>query len=241
MLQEEKYARQVDELKDHVKRLIHAPTDVPRDKLELLDSIQRLGLNYQFHKDVKQAVGVIYNNSYDAWLSDDDDLCSTALRFRILREHGHTVSPEVFQRFKEKNGGFKENLCEDVKGLLSLYEASFFGFEGEDIIDEAKAFSRSHLENAMEGGEICPDMARKVRHALDMPFHWKLERVEAKWYVETYAQEQNMDQNLLKLAKLDHNIVQSVHQKEVSKLARYKFILWFCKTFHAARSGIYGM
>lgn len=82
----------MDEFKDHVKRLIDAPTDVPLEKLELLDSVQRLGLNYQFHKAVKQAVGVIYNNSDDAWLQSDD-LYSTALRFRILREHGHTVSP----------------------------------------------------------------------------------------------------------------------------------------------------
>ncbi|KAK1396201.1 hypothetical protein POM88_006064 [Heracleum sosnowskyi] len=87
---EEKYAREVDELKDYVKRLIHAETDVPLAKLELLDTVQRLGLNYRFQNDVKQAVDVIYHNSTDAWLSDD--LYSTALRFRILREHGYTVS-----------------------------------------------------------------------------------------------------------------------------------------------------
>ncbi|KAK1396209.1 hypothetical protein POM88_006072 [Heracleum sosnowskyi] len=146
-LKEEKYAQQVNELKEYVKRLIHAETDVPLAKMELLDTVQRLGLNYRFQNDVKQAVDVIYNDSTNAWLSDD--LYSTALRFRILRDHGYTVSQDVFRRFKDDTGNFKANLCEDVKGLLSLYEASFFGFQGEDIIDEAKAFSATHLKNSV--------------------------------------------------------------------------------------------
>lgn len=217
---EEKYVKQVNELKDEAKLLIHADTDMPLAKLELFDSIQRLGLKYLLHKDIKQAVDVIHNNSAHAWLISDD-LYSTALRFRILREHGYTVSQDVFRRFTDEAGNLKKNLCEDVKGLLSLYEASFFGFKGEDIIDKAKDFSTTHLKNAVKGDLISPDMARKVNHALDMPLHWKLARVEAKWYIDTYEQEQNMIPNLIKLAKLDYNIVQSVYQKEVSKLASW--------------------
>ncbi|KAL1821706.1 hypothetical protein ACET3Z_016575 [Daucus carota] len=215
---EEKYVKQVDELKDDAKLLIHADTETPLAKLELLDSVQRLGLKHLLKKDIKQAVDAIYNNSVDAWLSDD--LHSTALRFRILREHGYAVSPDVFLRFTNEEGNFKENLCGDVKGLLSLYEASFFGFKGEDIIDKAKAFSTTHLKNAVER-EISPDMARRVNHALDMPLHWRLARVEARWYIDTYEHEHNMLPNLLKLAKLDYNIIQSVYQKEVSKLASW--------------------
>ncbi|KAL8131259.1 hypothetical protein AgCh_007254 [Apium graveolens] len=220
---EDKYIKQVNELKDEAKLLIYAvaDTDMPLAKLELLDSVQRLGLKYQFQNDIKQAIDAIYNNSTDAWLSDDD-LYSTALRFRIFRQHGYTVSSQdVFQRFTDEAGNFKTNLCEDVKGLLSLYEASFFGFKGEDILDKAKAFSTTHLKNAVKGDLISPDMARKVNHALDMPLHWKLTRVEARWYIDTYEQEQNMIPSLIRLAKLDYNIVQSVYQKEVSKLASW--------------------
>ena len=126
----------------------------------------------------------------------------------------------MFQKFTDETGHFKDTLREDLKGLLSLYEASFFGFQWEDIIDKAKAFSALHLKNTVQG-ELSPNMARKVSHALDMPLHWKLPRVEAIWYINTYEQEQNMIPSLLKLAKLQYNIVQSVHQKEVSKLARY--------------------
>ncbi|XP_063939801.1 beta-bisabolene synthase-like [Daucus carota subsp. sativus] len=177
------------------------------------------GLKYQFQEDLKQAVDVIYNDSADAWLSDD--LYSTALKFRIFRDYGYTVEQDVFQKFRDSTArNFKANLCEDVKGLLSLYEASFFGFQGEDIIDQAKAFSTTHLNSALKG-KVSPEMAGKVNHALDMPVHWKLPRVEARWYIDTYEQEHNMNQDLLKLAKLDYNIIQSVHQKEVSKLASW--------------------
>ncbi|KAL8103903.1 beta-bisabolene synthase-like isoform X2 [Apium graveolens] len=219
---EEKYARQIDELEDDVKRLIQAETDVPLVKLELLDTVDRLGLKYKFQEDVKKALDFIYNNSSDAWLNDD--LYSTALRFRILRKHGYTVPQDVFRRFKDDKGKFKENLGEDVKGLLSLYEASFFGFKGEDTIDEAKAFSTTHLKNALKG-KISPDMVRKLKNALDMPLHWKLPRVEARSYIDTYENEQNMNPSLLNLAKLDYNILQSIYQKEVSKLAS-----WWVKT-----------
>ncbi|KAL1817532.1 hypothetical protein ACET3Z_020106 [Daucus carota] len=217
--QEEKYARQLDELKDLVKRLIHAETDDPLAKLELLDTVQRLGLNHRFQNDVKQAINVIYNNISEASLSDD--LYTTALQFRMLREHGYTVSQDVFRRFKDDTGNFKANLCEDVKGLLSLYEASFYGFQGEDIIDEAKAFSTACLKNAVEQGKIALNMTAKVNHALDMPLHWKLTRVEARWYIDAYEKEQNINSNLLNFAKLDYNIIQSVYQKEVSKLASW--------------------
>ncbi|XP_063949799.1 (+)-alpha-terpineol synthase-like isoform X1 [Daucus carota subsp. sativus] len=84
LLLEERYARQLDELKDDVKRLIHAETDDPLAKLKLLDTVQRLGLNYRFQNDVKQAVAVIYNDISDESLSDD--LYTTALQFRMLRE-----------------------------------------------------------------------------------------------------------------------------------------------------------
>lgn len=82
------------ELKNEAKLVIHADTDMQLAKLELIDSVQRLGLKHLLHEDIKQAVSVIYNNSADAWLSDD--LNSTALRFRILREHGYTVSQGLY-------------------------------------------------------------------------------------------------------------------------------------------------
>ncbi|CAK9161376.1 unnamed protein product [Ilex paraguariensis] len=216
-MQEEKYVSQIDQLKGEMKCLINGVMD-PLAKLELIDAVQRLGLKYQFEKEIKKAVTSIYEDSNNAWLRDD--IYAIALQFRILRQHGCNVSQDVFERFLwDKTGGFKTSFCEDVKGLLSLYEASFFGFEGETIMDEAKTFTTTHLKDIK--GDIPPSLARKVGHALDMPLHWRLERVEARWFIDTYEQEQNMNPILLRLAKLDYNIVQSVYQKEARKLASW--------------------
>ncbi|KDP25695.1 hypothetical protein JCGZ_24195 [Jatropha curcas] len=76
--------------------------------------------------------------------------------------------PNVFERFKDEKGEFKASLCEDVKGMLSMYEASFFGFEGESNIDEAKIFSTKSLmalKTSTSGS-----FGRKIEHALDMLF-----------------------------------------------------------------------
>ncbi|KAA8545015.1 hypothetical protein F0562_019768 [Nyssa sinensis] len=150
-LDEEKYTRPADEMKDEVKCLINETTD-PLAKLELIDAVQRLGLKYQFETEIKNGVDFVYKNSSDAWLFDD--LYATALRFRHLRQHGYNVPQEVFARFKDEMGNFRTQLCEDVKGLLSLYEASFFGLEGETIIDEAKALIHNNKFEEYRGREI---------------------------------------------------------------------------------------
>ncbi|KAL7250346.1 hypothetical protein ACSBR1_012365 [Camellia fascicularis] len=113
------------------------------------------------------------------------------------------IQCNVFESFKDETGNFKKSLCEDVKGLLSLYEASFFGLDGETIIDEAKIFTTANLKNIK--GDTSPSVVRKVGHALDMPLHWRLTRVEARWFIETCEQEQNMNPILLEFAKLDYN------------------------------------
>ncbi|THG13779.1 hypothetical protein TEA_028242 [Camellia sinensis var. sinensis] len=215
-MQEEKYMREAYNMKDEVKGLINGVMD-PLAKLELIDAVQRLGLKYHFEGEIKQSLDDLIHLHNDAWCSDD--LHATALRFRLLRQHGCDVPKDVFESFKDETGNFKISLFEDVKGLLSLYEASFFGLDGETIIDEAKIFTIANLKNIK--GDMSPSMVRKVGHALDMPLHWRLTRVEARWFIETYEQEQNMSPILLEFAKLDYNMVQSVHQKEVGNLARW--------------------
>ncbi|CAL5391319.1 unnamed protein product [Camellia sinensis] len=197
---EEKYMREAYNMKDEVKGLINGVMD-PLAKLELIDAVQRLGLKYHFEGEIKQSLDDLIHLHNDAWCSDD--LHATALRFRLLRQHGCDVPKDVFESFKDETGNFKISLFEDVKGLLSLYEASFFGLDGETIIDEAKIFTIANLKNIK--GDMSPSMVRKVGHALDMPLHWRLTRVEARWFIETYEQEQNIwDVN--GIDKLPHNI-----------------------------------
>ncbi|KAK6919414.1 Terpene synthase, metal-binding domain [Dillenia turbinata] len=206
-------------MEEEVRCLITAPME-PLERLELIDEVQRLGLRYKFETEIKNAVQDVVNQTNDQDAMLHHDIHSTALRFRILRQHGYHVPQEIFDRFKDENSHFKADLCNDVEGMLSLYEASFFGLGDENTIDDAKVFATKHLKGLNEA-KLDSRMARKVNHALDMPLHWRLNRVEARWFIDTYREEKNKNRLLLELATMDFNKVQSIHQKEVSKLARW--------------------
>lgn len=45
----------------------------------------------------------------------------------------------------DANGKFKESLSEDIEALLSLYEASYMGADGEDVLLQAREFTTRHL------------------------------------------------------------------------------------------------
>ncbi|KAF8043190.1 hypothetical protein BT93_A1511 [Corymbia citriodora subsp. variegata] len=216
---EERHIERVQRLKEEVKDTLERENDLLA-KLELIDAIQRLGLQYHFDNEIKKALQVIQNHSNDSWLFND--LHSTALRFRLLRQHGYDVSQDVFGSFTDKMGGFKESLVEDGKGLLSLYEASFHGLKGESSVDEANAFTCKHLNLLnLKGGIISSCMNRKISHALELPIHWRPNRLEARWFMDIYREDPNMNPTLLEMAKLDFNVLQSIYQKEVGELARW--------------------
>ncbi|KAF8016673.1 hypothetical protein BT93_H2023 [Corymbia citriodora subsp. variegata] len=214
---DDEYRVQVEGLKEEVKGLFDQKMNEVA-KLEFIDGVQRLGLGYHFEIEIKNALGSIYNNTEDAQLSDD--LYATSLRFRLLRQHGYKVQQDVLQRFMNKTGTFNELLHKDAKGLLSLYEASCHGLEGETIIDEAWNFASKHLKD-LNLDEVPTSLASHVSHALDMPLHWRPNRLEAWWFMDIYEKQQDMIPSLLRLAKIDFNLVQSVHRKEVSNLARW--------------------
>lgn len=125
---------------------------------------------------------------------------------------------EIFQKFKDHNGKFKDSLQEDTLGLLSLYEASHLGANGEDMLLEAMEFSEAHLKQSLS--KLEPQLAKNVSQALELPRHRRMARLEARRYIEEFGNESGHDPALLELAKLDYNKVQSLHQMELSEITR---------------------
>ncbi|XVF77878.1 hypothetical protein PTKIN_Ptkin14bG0082700 [Pterospermum kingtungense] len=136
---------QYEELKQEVRRMLATTMDKPSQKLHLIDAVQRLGVAYHFEKEIEEALKDIYHDRKDI---HSDDLYTTAVRFRLLREHGFNIPCETFTIFKDENGNFKASLISDVSGLLELYEAAHLLVHGEDILEEALAFTTSHLKLA---------------------------------------------------------------------------------------------
>ncbi|KAF5478797.1 hypothetical protein F2P56_005327 [Juglans regia] len=125
----------------------------------------------------------------------------------------------MFNKFKDSKGDFMGSLCNDVKGILSLYEATHLRVKGEDILDEALVFTTTHLESV--ASQLSGSLAAQVTHALKQPIWKALQRLEARHYFSVYQEDASHDQVLLKFAKLDFNLLQKVHQKELSEIARW--------------------
>ncbi|RVW19962.1 Valencene synthase [Vitis vinifera] len=147
------------------------------------------------------------------------DIYNVALQFRLLRQAGFNISCGLFNEFKDEKGNFKKALISDVRGMLGLYEAAHLRVRGEDILDEALAFTTTHLRSMVEHLEY--PFAEQVAHALKQPIRRGLERLEARWYISIYQDETSHDRTLLKLAKLDFNLVQSLHKEELSNISRW--------------------
>ncbi|KAF8408702.1 hypothetical protein HHK36_004766 [Tetracentron sinense] len=103
--------------------------------------------------------------------------------------------------------------------MLSLYEASYLSLQGEVILDEARDFTSSHLNDIKE--KIDLNLAKQVNHALELPLHWRMLRLEARWFVDIYERREDMNPILLELAKLDYNMVQETHQKDLRDMSRW--------------------
>uniref|UniRef100_M1BYQ8 (-)-a-terpineol synthase n=2 Tax=Solanum tuberosum TaxID=4113 RepID=M1BYQ8_SOLTU len=119
-----------------------------------------------------------------------------------------------------KEGKFKTALVEDTKGLLSLYEASYLCMEDENIMENARDFATHYLMESLKKKKMDENVGEQVSHALEMPVHWRMERLEARWFIEIYHKTENMNPLLLELAKLDYNMVQATYLEELKQMSR---------------------
>ncbi|XP_060960129.1 probable monoterpene synthase MTS1, chloroplastic [Cannabis sativa] len=228
---EESYGKRISELKEDVRRILEKETENPLVKLEQINDLSRLGISYHFEDQIKTILNLTFNYNNASWKKDN--LYATALHFKLLRQYGFSpVSSEVFNAFKDEKKEFKESLSKDVKGMVCLYEASFYSFRGEPILDEARDFTTKHLKQylmtrqgqtkSVDHHDDDHDLVKLVEHALDLPLHWRLPRLEARWFIDMYAERNyDMTPTFLDFAKLDYNFVQSAYQKELKYISRW--------------------
>nr|GEV18836.1 R-linalool synthase QH1, chloroplastic-like [Tanacetum cinerariifolium] len=215
----EDYVARADNLKNTVKVMIRGAEN-PLNMLELLDDLQRLGISYHFEDEIRDALEMLYQNYYktpDKW--DGIDLNLKALGFRLLRQHGYQISQEIFHNFKDKIQNLKPHLLKDMVGMLNLYEASYHSFKDEKILDDARDFTTKYLKDNLE--KIEPRMLSIVSHALELPLHWRVPRVEARWFINVYEKRSSMDPILTELAKLDFNMIQAIHLEDLKHASRW--------------------
>ncbi|WMV16197.1 hypothetical protein MTR67_009582 [Solanum verrucosum] len=206
---EEKYCERAEKLKEEVRRMLEKKMTNSLEQLELIDILQRLGIYYHFEEEIDTVLKQTYvSYNYNKRDLNNEEVYAVALEFRLLRQQGYHVPQEIFCSFMNEEGKFKTALVEDTKGLLSLYEASYLCMEDENIMENARDFATHYLMESLKKKKMDENVGEQVSHALEMPVHWRMERLEARWFIEIYHKKENMNPLLLELAKLDYNMVQ---------------------------------
>ncbi|KAL6196427.1 hypothetical protein ACLB2K_032042 [Fragaria x ananassa] len=208
--------QQIAQLKVLVRELLTSTVAGLSHQLKLIDDIQRLGVSYHLETELAEALENIHSRLHGG----DLDLYNESLRFCLLRQHGYNISSgDIFKKFKDANGNFKESLIADVPGMLSLYEATHLRVHGEEILEEALVFTTNHLELAMS--QVSYPLKAQISAALERPLRRSLGRLSARNYITIYQATTSHNEALLKLAKLDFNLLQSLHKEELSEVTRW--------------------
>ncbi|XP_037411511.1 beta-sesquiphellandrene synthase-like [Triticum dicoccoides] len=184
-------------LLEQVRTEMKEANEIPQI-LELVITIERLGLGYHYENEIAQLLDVVFKSDYD-----DNNLHLVSLRFYLLRKNRYDVSSDVFHKFEDKQGGFVQS---DTNSLLSLYNAAHLSIKGEDVFDMAFSFTRRHLLGALENLESA--FAGEVSSSLLTPPFRRVGILEARNYLSCYTNKVTRNEAILELAKLNFNILQ---------------------------------
>ncbi|TKY49011.1 terpene synthase 2 [Spatholobus suberectus] len=213
--------QQAQILKEEVKAMFQSSINQNIiQKLNFIDLIQRFCVSYHFEQEINQAMEQIYYSfTKNNTISEDGGHHSLALLFRLLRQQGYQISSDVFNKLKNDQGNFNEALANDIQGLCMLYEAAHLRTHEDDILEEACDFSKAHLESL--ANQLSPSLVAQINHYLRRPLNKSVPRFEARYHMSLYEQDSSHNETLLSLAKVDFNILQKLHQKEIGIITKW--------------------
>ncbi|KAI8528319.1 hypothetical protein RHMOL_Rhmol12G0141000 [Rhododendron molle] len=81
-------------------------------------------------------------------------------------------------------------------------------------------FTKAGLES-LKPQYLSPNLAEQVTHALYQPLQRGIPRVEARHYISVYEKDASRNEKLLRLAKIDFNLVQMLHKEEFCHISRW--------------------
>ncbi|KAL2466529.1 Alpha-humulene/(-)-(E)-beta-caryophyllene synthase [Abeliophyllum distichum] len=215
----EKYSMEIQGLKNEVRSMLKAPGKDMVEMMNLIETLERLGVSYHFDDEIEELLERFFNLNSN-YANEAYDLYTVALHFRLFRQHGYRISCGIFEKFIEENGQFKETIKSDARGLLSLYEAAYLRVHGEDILEDALAFTTDNLKSMAP--HLSSPLGKQVAHALVQSIHFGNPRIEAHYFITIYQEdESSKNELLLRFAKLDYNSLQMLHKQELYEVSRW--------------------
>ncbi|KAL0327367.1 UNVERIFIED_CONTAM: Tricyclene synthase Oc15, chloroplastic [Sesamum angustifolium] len=218
---QETFWREYEEKMEEVGQLLlqskEEGNENPMESLVFVDAIQRVGVDHHFEEEIEMILGQQYNRCAKSVCFHG--LHDVSLFFRLLRQQGYCVSADVFNNFKGKDGKFLEEVKQDIRGLMALYEAAQLSFHGETIMDEAQNFSRLHLSAYLH--QNCD--AEAITNTLTHPQHKTIPRLTAKDFLhgDLLKGSKKWQKSLRELANMDFLIEKSMHQDELLQISKW--------------------
>ncbi|KAE8730345.1 putative Terpene synthase 21 [Hibiscus syriacus] len=210
--------KEIDPLKEKVKDMLMASAADPVENVKFIDTLLRVGVSYHFENEIENQLEIIFKSHHNLFAEYHLDIYSTSVVFRVFKQHGFKMSCDVFNKFKDINGKFND-LMNDVRGMLSLYEASHLRVhEDEYILEEALALTSVNLKSLAKKSSA--HLAKHITLAPDQPLNKCPPRLAARNYLSFYEEDDSRNETLLKFAKLDFNRLQILHKQEISQIAK---------------------
>ncbi|CAI9087701.1 OLC1v1021845C3 [Oldenlandia corymbosa var. corymbosa] len=213
-------------------------------ELCLVDVIQRLRIDHHFQHEIDALLRRYYCNYLSMKshfrtisISGSDSLYEDSLAFRLLRQEGYYVAPDVFNRFIDCEGRFNimRNEKGDIKSLMELYEAAQLGVEGEDILEDAAKFSSERLT----AWSACFDgtsTASKINHTLRHPYRKSLARFSSMNLMSNEFEAINgLEKSLKQLSTFENYMAQGIHRQELHHISKWWEDLGMAKELEHAR------
>ncbi|CAN8246142.1 unnamed protein product [Cochlearia groenlandica] len=216
-------------VREDILMLSSGNNELMKKKIHLIHLLESLGLSFYFTKEIEETLKNAFEK-IEYLIDNENNLYTISIMFRVFRAYGHNMSSDVFKRFKGKDGKFKQHVTEDVKGMLSLYEAVALGTRKDHILDEASSFTFNHLEPLTTSQKAsAPHIIKLIKMAFHIPQHRNNQALVAREYISFYEQEEDHDETLLNLAKLNFKLLQLHYFQELKTITK-----WWRELDHAS-------
>ncbi|XP_072977463.1 terpene synthase 2, chloroplastic-like [Typha angustifolia] len=137
--------------------------------------------------------------------------------------------------FIDETGEFRLSLSKDIRGMLSLHEASYLN-TGEEILYKAKEFSGKHLKSCISNSE--PNLARLITGALEHPYHISLQQYKARHYLSYRQKLLGGNGAIEELAVMDFSRSEQLYLKELKEFTNWWRRLGLAQNRELARNQV---
>ncbi|CAN6856971.1 unnamed protein product [Brassica oleracea] len=197
-------------------------------------SIVCLGIDFHCLHEIDQILHIVYKEFNQNKGCYDRDLREVALCFRLLRQEGHNVQESILRNILNKKSGFKDDLQNDVKGVIEWYQASELGVEGEEILDSLRECTFTRLNELCSGRDSHEE--REIMNSLAQPRNKTLRRLTSKRFISIIKiggdEDNEWLQSLLRVAesgpalglnnmRILFDIFHSLIREEISQAFKY--------------------